>query len=236
VLTTLQRFVAEAVPARWGLCEPPDHALAEEGVGGLLEFLDAHRDETVIVTAGRRPFVSADFALRRDWGWHPQFNRFEVTHVLIEVDARLLDQKGWPRQLAVAFEALSRAIRPFYGEARVREKVDPSVGSDPETQPRPIQYNWWCGLPVSPPMAAVLGPPYRALWPEFGSTTTHGLAFDGPELWGRRETLVWRPPRGLTQRYDGRWTPFRTLGGVQGYSLDYPDPDPDIWPFEDNPA
>ena len=222
----------EALPGRWGLYEPPDHSLTEEGPTGFAQFLDAHRDEP-IMTRGRPPFVNSDYRLVRRCTWKARMFRFEVVHVRIDIDAQLLDQPGWGRQVPEVFTALSAVVQPFYAEARVRKDVDRQrIDFDSRSPVHPIPDNRWAGLPHAPPIAAVLGKPYKSLWPTFG-TEIDGLSVAGQPEWSRDQQLPWDAPRNLLQPADPEWR--ATVGG--GFLL--PDPPRAVartWPFDPPPS
>jgi hypothetical protein len=231
LVNALATNLPDALPGRWGLYEPPNHSLAEEGPDGFARFLEEHRSD-LVVTRGSPPFLDADFRLDRQFGWHHRLFRYEVPHVLIELDAQLLEQPGWGRHLSGVFAALSQIIEPFYGEARVRKGVDRRMGHiDPESPVHPIRYNWWRGLPRLPPLAAVLGPPYRDLWAAFGSQTVGALSLESDPVWDREQTIPWTVPNGVLQPVDAHWEP---IGG--GFILQDPHDIAPVWPFESPPG
>lgn len=206
LIATMQRHLPEAIPTRWGSFEPPNHSLAEEGTDGLIDFLDTNRDD-LVVAAPRRPCVGLDFCMLSRWGEHIGWDRFEVPYLKIELEAQLLDQPGWGYQLSVAFGAISRVIRPFYGEARILQNVSLSTGHmEPDSPQHPIYRNWWSGIPHAPPLAAVIGPPYAESWPGFASPDPHGLAFRSSDPWTQNQPqLDWSVPEALTQEFDTYW-------------------------------
>jgi hypothetical protein len=248
LLAALVRVLPEAVPQRWGLFEPPDHSLAEEGTVGLVEFIDSNRVQVTDFPGLRPPGRYLTLYTNPRCGTDPRDSSFDVTHLKVDLDAQLLDQPGWGRQLAFAFEELSKAIEPFYGEARILRGVS-SLGPhafsyggpgrhDMLAAPvYPMQTNSWWGLPVSPPFAAVLGRPYSAYWPDFGSHRDGDLLLAHTEPWPPDPaSLPWAVPNGLQQEFDCHWargeSPPHAPAGSDRYTFSCPTVRPDIWPFQ----
>jgi hypothetical protein len=235
LISTIEARLPEAMPSRWGLHEPPNHSFSEEGTSGLAGFLDENRNN-LLVTIPRRPTVGLDFCPMSEWGENLRQGRFEVPYLNIVLEAQLLDQPGWGRHLSTAFTAFSRVIMPFYGEARILRGVSLSRGHiDPSSPQHPVYRNWWSGIPVSAPMAAVLGPPYLELWPDFAHTAQNGLAFRGSDTWTRDQSgIEWVVPEGLTQEFDVHWAPLHGEHG--GFSLEYYRERSTMWPFSESQA
>lgn len=162
LISTLQRFLPEAMPDRWDDKEPPSHRSSVEGAEGLIDFLDEHR------LAGQLAFLWPkrpvyDLSLNIAW-WGGPFPYFNALFCRIGIDAHLILQPGWPRQLPRAFREISRVIQPFYGEARL--DPDPSRGMVAgrfQPHPAPATGSWF-GVPQTPPFALVIGSPYLGKW------------------------------------------------------------------------
>jgi hypothetical protein len=221
---SLEHLLPEAVPLRWGMGEPPDHSLAEEGVDALVHFIDEFRDDLFVFKL-RRPCLDEMLVIHSEWGLRGgRFNRFETTHFSIEVDASVLEQPGWGRQLSRTFEAVNAVIQPFYAEARQLEKTTDGFGS----QRHPIRLSSWKGLPVSAPLAAALGEPYVEFWPDFPGHRSAGVVIASDESWGQGQIVDgWEPPPGLAQEFDSHWAPTSYGGHVTADPTAWPA----IWPF-----
>jgi hypothetical protein len=225
----LQRLLPEGVPRRWGLGEPPDHSLSEERVEGLVSFIDEFRDDFLVFKVVH-PCLEEHLQVHSQWGMRGgRFNRFETTHLRIDVEASVLNQPGWGRQLSRTFESVTEVIRPFYAEARVLEMAAwGRLGYDlGNSQLHPIQQSFWRGIPVSAPLAAALGDPYKAIWPDFPGPSVGNFLVASNEVWARGLTVhPWYPPPGLAQEFDGHWAPAGP-GQVTRYATSWPS----LWPF-----
>jgi hypothetical protein len=224
----LERLLPEAVPRRWGLGEPPNHSIAEEGTDALVTFVDNVRDDFIVFKAAR-PCLDEQLYVQSQWGMHGgHFNRFETTHIRIDIEASVLAQPGWGRQLALTFASVTEAIRPFYAEARLMEMIMAGrSGYDARSQLHPVPPLSWKGLPVSPPLAAALGPPYLEFWPDFPGKRVRDFVIASEEQWAVTQVVYpWDAPPGLSQEFDSHWA------SVHGGQITrHPSAWPDVWPF-----
>jgi len=232
---TLDQVLSEAVPVRWGDFEPLPFSLERDGLTGLAEYI-VRAVNQLVLTKVRPPF--SELVIHR--ASFLQLGRGPVVPVAlrIEVGGSILNQLGWGRELAVAFEEISRLLRPFYAEARLvpnREwverpggEVDWTASRDSDVGPPPVSDWDWNGFPRVAPMAMVIGPPYTAYWDVGGGTLLDGLIFYSGESWPQP------PPggvpvaaEGLLQEFDpySVWTD-RSLSGA------HPQRPPSIWPFD----
>jgi len=201
----LHAWLPEAVPTRWDQIEPPSHLLSDEGLDGLSDYLYRHGLDVNVVRTDP-PFLG--LTLR---GGGPPSERnnpnFQFSFLELAVDGRLLEQPGWPRQLAQAFEELSVAIRPFYAEARLRPggRWDRYGGAAAEIL-HPIGGARWRGFPHVPPFAMVVGPPYLELWRGYSASGPErdGLALFSSDHWPEA------PPGGLPALPEGFFQEFDT--------------------------
>jgi hypothetical protein len=190
----LDRMLPEALPRRYGLYEPPQHLYAETGKTHMLNFLEENLYKSPVLYS-RRPVVALHLGFPCPPGPHKL--GFRTNHISIEVEKEALKQPGWQEGLHQFWLSASRLIRPFYGDvrtlgSRVRHGaalfIKPPWKTGTKIMPpvsHPVKSWWWRGLPTSLGCAAVLGSPYRALWPAFDSVATilDGLAFVDTQNW-----------------------------------------------------
>jgi hypothetical protein len=161
-MSTLQRFLPEALPDKWDHIEPPSHRLSVEGTENLIDFVDGYGEARELTFLWpKRPVY--DLQLSVSW-WGGPFTYYRALFFRIGIDARLLLEPGWPRQFPRAFREISRVIQPFYGEARLDPDVSRGMVAG-EYQPHPASsVGSWFGVPQFPPFAMVIGPPYLDKW------------------------------------------------------------------------
>jgi hypothetical protein len=201
LVNTLERFLPEALPDRWDVVEPPSHRLSVEGSEGLVEFLDNDRSSLKFLWP-RKPVYQLGIDV--NW-WGKAFPYFHALYFHIGIDAALVLQPGWPRQLPRAFREVSRVIQPFYGEARPYPDLSRGlVEGRPQPNPASTIGGGWCGVPQHPPLAMVVGAPYLENWP----TAQSGAPLDGLMI---HSSDVWpqlplggcpRPPPTIAQERD----------------------------------
>lgn len=183
-LGALERTLPEAMPKRYGSFEPPKHVYEEEGRAHLAQFL---RDETSLAAwYPHRPVRSLTYAPARSP--KPDPRGFKAGYVRILIEAGALEQPGWRSAIARAWRAISTAVRPFYGDARIlRGYVSgrATLGHDRETEEHPVVAGWWSGIPARGAFAAVVGQPYLAKWPRLAEKIDRGsnLAFLELDAW-----------------------------------------------------
>ena len=151
MLTAIKTTLPEAMPARFGQCEPlPGHV--EDG--NTAPLLEAFAEDPDQFLKARTPFahiymsVPCDAELAK---WHP--NHFLRKEVVVTRVAFKLRPKAFndPRLLTL-FQAISSEIGIFYSKLR--------------TSPCPTPAWFWIGLPRGPVKALCLDDPYINLWPE----------------------------------------------------------------------
>lgn len=248
LVEVLRDVLPEAVPSRWDVSEDYRFRLADEGLDGLVEFVDSHRWDMLLraKAPARRVELYPVPASKRD-------GELRVTSLQVELDAAVLDKMGADLRLPDAFEQIGAVVEPFYGEARMLRGVAKYEGSPlrfhPSVELYPFRWNGWWGLPVKAPFAAMLGSPYRDAWPEFGDDEVAGLAVENRRPWRRdTEDLRWSVPPGLCQVYDPHWQRMdaSTLFGARagftasvpglmgpGFQMQSPEVRPSVWPFAD---
>ncbi len=100
-----------------------------------------------------------------------------------------------------------------------------------ETEVHPVRSGFWRGVPRTPGLAMVLGPPYAELWPLDGAERVGELVFLEQAEWGSGQRLDTRVPADLVQRWEPGWK--ETVQG--GYVMNWCDEFPPNWPFGPNP-
>lgn len=193
LLRCLERTTPEALPRRYGLSEPPQHAYAEPGRTHFLEFLQQHLRDG-IVWYPHRPVLGVHLGFPRP----PGASRlgFRSNCIRISMEHAVLEQPGWNTQLRRAWLELSRLIRPFYGDVRVLDNYARgglggySVG--PTSEDHPVSSWWWRGLPSNLGNAVVLGETYQKLWPTFRADADRrdGLAVITSPDWSKKVDLA----------------------------------------------
>jgi hypothetical protein len=225
-VAALQRHVTEAVPRRYGTCEPPPFQTAETGVGAFVEFLHQHLDGRVVCYMSR-PVVGlniADCDAVRD----PRAG-FRSNYVSIEFEASALDQPGWEQAIRNLWRAVSRLLRPFYGDVRLLANHLAHGGrirSDRRTDFHPVYSWWWRGIPAEPGLAVVVGPPYTDLWSPAGAESVDDLVFAETPSWAARRPLDLQVPRDLAQRWKPEWIET-SFGFTQNWCREMPE----TWPL-----
>jgi hypothetical protein len=209
---TIQRHLPEAMPRRYGLYEPPQFKYSETGLDHFIDFL---RTDSYVVVYPTHPVLSLDIHLDTGFVSRGNTRRFRTGHIALSIDASLLDDPVWANHLPKAWEALSHAISPFYGEARIlRNYISgrATYSLDGKSESHPVTGSWWRGVPVAPAMAAVIGQPYIEIWPAFRTNgkPVGNLLFASSEKWTRSDditTLVGPLPAELIQSEGKRLTP-----------------------------
>ena len=227
---TLESLLPEALPKRYGEFEPPQFRYDVEGRAHFEDFL-AENMGTLLVWYPSRPVVGVWIdahpgdGLTR-WGFTP--STFSIT-----VEASALEMPGWQLALERLWREVSLLIRPFYGDVRtlggyIRGGATYSVTA--ETEQHPVDGPRWNGVPRTLGHAAVLGPPYQHVWPEFQrhAESVDGLWFGSTAAWADPSDFsetCGPPPDGVAQPVDGR-TPYE-----RDWTL-YPK----VWPLPGPPA
>jgi len=219
---TLDSMLQEALPVRWGRFDPPDHSLASDGKGALVEFIV---EDPRIFIEGKVTNPAITF---RRWNCRVLGDRQSSVGLMtgweIELSGSLLEEPGRDAQLAQAFAALSDVLQPFYGEARlftgvsyIREWANMRRCDNPPGVTPAV----WDGFPVRPPMAMVVGPPYRDFWADLGGKQLGDLVIYIADRWpGEPAAGIPLAPPGMLQLPGRDW---------HARTIDYPG----IWPFND---
>jgi len=228
LLDTLGAHLPEAVPRRYGLYEPPQHLLAEEGREHLLSFLVENLDNHPVLYP-HRPVLNLHLACTRQH--YPPRLGFRCNSIRLAVEATVTAQPGWQEGLRRLWRALCRLLRPFYSEVRTVDgysREGATYASDRKTEVHPICDWFWRGVPRELGHAVAIGPPYVDLWPQ---ALEHGQRSEGLVVldvgsWQKGCTLDLETPDGIRQA----WTPVWVEGDL-GWSINWVKEYPEIWPF-----
>src|SRR5437773_1969812 len=163
--------------------EPPTFKLADQGRAHLQSFLLEHlREPTVWYPS--KPFAHAHLAVPPKVGASPQGYRCGL--LTLHADARVLKSRGWPLALRRLWRGVASAVHPFFAEMRRGES--------------PIRSWFWTGIPRELGLAAMIGPPYTKLWPEFVATAGEiAPGLFAMETLEDPKPLAVPPPTGIAQ-------------------------------------
>lgn len=189
LIYSLRELLPEAVPSRWDVDEDYRHRLVDEGLDGLVGFINFHRWDVLLRAKAPARTIDLYAVPPTD-----KDGELQVTCLAVELDAKVLDGKGAQR-LPDAFEQIVALIEPFYAEAvcagrgEIRRIAAPRP---PAGRGLPLPVERVVGTPDAAPVAAMLGDAYRERWPEFRTAEIAGLAVENPRPWHRAmEPLAW---------------------------------------------
>jgi hypothetical protein len=231
-LELLETLLPEALPRRYGTIEPPEYRYEPDGRPALERFLHAHGHDFILWYANA-PVIDVDFSLTREWGSNR--DGFRTNYLSVTVDAAVLAQPGWERQLRKFWRGVSLSLKPFYGDVRTLGGYRRSGGRYQRlltTMDRhPVHDQFWTGLPPDIGHAAVVGEPYAGLWPGLAGIAEFegGLGFIGTRAWHGENAVD--PFAGCIppDLADPDPIPLRGPGRA---ILRLDRPYPKIWPFE----
>ena len=167
LLNILSRQLPEAVPARYGDCEPPQFRLDRDGRPHLESFLQQHWREFCVYYPSA---PVADLHISQPQSIGPSRNGYRSGRVCIDIDVSAIAQPGWQTAVSQAWRELVRFMQPFYSDVRHLHHYSRSRGRywvKSDTESHPVCSWWWSGVPPGPVYAIALGKPYLNLWPEF---------------------------------------------------------------------
>ena len=182
-LDRLNEYVPEAVPRRYGLYEPPEFKLEEQGRGHLVQFLcEAGSDFVIAYTT--QPALGLTFNMQEEPGLGP--HGFVAHHLRIDFDRSVLAQPGWEVALKRFWRVISQLLDPFYGDVRTLkgyERRGSRLWVPQGAEDHPVDGPFWAGVPPGPAHAVVVGTPYLELWPQVGGATAGGPRLLCAEDW-----------------------------------------------------
>jgi len=225
LLLLIRRHFKEALPRRYGLYEPPQFKLEDEGLEHLVTFLTGHLDDGPVLYA-HRPVAGVSFACTQE-SEHPHFG-FRCSRIEIEVEASVLVQPGWESALRRFWHVVVFHLRPFYAEVRTLDGFLPmgaTYGSDMHTAVHPIRSWFWRGVPAELGHALALGTPYVDLWPDAAriGKVIDGFLFLDSDDW-QTQSLHIEPPSSIRQA----WMPGKDSAHYSDWKNEYPP----VWPFD----
>ena len=232
LLDVFSTYMPEALPRRYGLFEPPEHLLEEEGREHLAKYLAENIDNSPVLYP-HRPFVGLSFACTPERE-HPNLG-FRCNRLSVECEASVVKQPGWQEGLRRFWLATCDYLRPFYSEARTLQgfvRMGATYGSDMQTDVHPIRSWFWRGIPIELGHAVAIGEPYISLWPqavEAGHRVGEFVILDSGQ-WTNGNNVVSNAPDGIRQA----WTPAYANDG-RGWTVNWVTECPEIWPFESLP-
>jgi hypothetical protein len=223
-------LLPEILPRRYGLYEPPQYQLADEGCEHLSAFLLDHLDNSPVLYPNR-PILGLSFACSRE-KQHPRLG-FRCNRISVECEASVMEQPGWQEGLRRFWHRMCDHLSPFFSEVRTLNdyvRMGATYGSDMKTEVHPIRSWFWRGIPRELGHAVAIGAPYIDLWPNAqseGQPRGNLFVMDaGPWVAGNNLTI--EVPDGIRQK----WTPEYTNVGV-GWSINWVTEYPQMWPFEE---
>ncbi len=95
LVASIERLLPEALPRRFGLCEPPQHVYAKTGREYFVGFLREHADK-LVVWYPTRPVLSVVLQSPNPVG--PARRGFRANHLRIDIETSAFDQPGWESQ------------------------------------------------------------------------------------------------------------------------------------------
>ncbi len=231
LLDIFETLLPEALPRRYGTSEPPEFRYEAGGRPALERFLNEEIDN-YIIWYPHPPVIGMELLLPRNWGAFR--DGFRTNHLSVAMDAAVLAQPGWERQLNKFWRAMSIFLLPFYGDVRTiggYRRAGGQLHSHPSTtENHPVRSWFWAGLPPTVGHAAVIGDPYLALWPGLAEIAEYdgGLAFLGSPRIGQAEAerLAVGIPREIA---DPQPQSLHNSPGSAVLRLDRPFPK--LWPF-----
>jgi hypothetical protein len=179
----LECHMPEVLPRRYGYCEPPQFKLAEHGREHFVSFLKMNLRQSIVWYANL-PFTYVYLRLPPKVGGSPR--GYRCCQMRLEVQSRVLHLPGWSLALKRLWIAVAQVTSPFFAEIR--------------EGPSPVKAWWWSGIPPVLSLAAMIGPPYTELWPEFvaaGKSVSSKLFFI--ESMEERRPLSITPPTDIMQ-------------------------------------
>lgn len=179
----LDEHVPEVLPRRYGLYEPPEFKLEEEGIAHLVDFLHEAGSAFVILYP-TLPALGLTLNLQDEAGEGAY--GFAAHHLQIDFDRSVLEQPGWETALGRFWQAASWLLDPFYGDVRTLggyKRRGSRLWVPMDAEPHPVDGPFWAGVPRGPVHAVVVGPPYLEHWPGMEEGASTGFRFVSTEAW-----------------------------------------------------
>jgi hypothetical protein len=185
LIELMERELPNCLPYSYGKFGP-DYKYDQFGKEHFLRFLEENPEWSI--WRARRPILSINLNLPKPPGPRSvgkQFDGFRMNHLSIHFEKGILDAANWAAKLMKFWKAVSRDIKPVYGDIRnlgphrwQGEEIACLAGS------KAVGW-WWKGIPRTLGKAVVLGTAYQNLWSSFTSISEmkDGLAFASLPDW-----------------------------------------------------
>ena len=217
LIEVFESYMPEALPRRYGQWEPPQFKLAEHGREHFLSFLHENLRDTKVWYANR-PFTFVFLSIPPKVGG--TWQGYRCCRLELQLQARVLQAPGWPLALKRLWLAVGQVVSPFFAEIR----EGPSL----------VKSWWWNGVPPALGLAAMIGPPYEKLWPDFvavGKSASPNLFFI--ETIEQRKPLSITPPADIMQPKMPDLPRTITVAELPAYEKLTAMRYPVIWPFSE---
>jgi hypothetical protein len=193
LIELMAQLLPNCLPENYGVSEPPTHNYDHCGKEHFLQFLDENLGFSVWYP--RRPIVGVSLQLPSPPGPKiigVRFLGFRMNHLSIRFEKAILEDASWTTKLFQFWQAVSKAIRPVYGDVRnlgPHRWQGPTIGCLAGS--KAVGW-WWSGIPRDLGKAVVLGVDYQRLWPHFSmvSRTEDGFAFASLCDWQSEDDLA----------------------------------------------
>ena len=157
LLETIERFMPEALPRRYGLYEPPKEVFSDiESFKSYLLIDSSHS----IVWYPSKPVDYVNFGVPEFIG--PTWQGYRFGHFSVSIDAAVLEMPGWITTIERCFNAISLVLNPFYGDIYIlKNHIRSRTVSyhDIQTESHPISSWWWNGIPKELGVGVLIGEP-----------------------------------------------------------------------------
>jgi hypothetical protein len=216
LVEVFESYMPEALPRRYGLWEPPQFKYAEQGREHFLSFFRENLRKGGIVWYSHPPFSYVFESIPPKVG--ATWQGYRSCRLQIQLRSRAIYILGWPLALKRLWLAVSQVVSPFFAEIR--------EGDDP------VKSWWWNGIPARLGLAAMIGPPYEKLWPDFvaaGKKLSPNLFY--METIAERKLLPLIPPSDIMQPKMPELPRTILASELQAYEKLTAMRYPKIWPF-----
>jgi hypothetical protein len=157
LLETIERYLPEALPRRYGEYEPPKEKFKD--IDTFCDYFISHSKESV-VWYPTKPVVAAGLRFPEFIG--PTSRGYRFGHFSISIDSAVLDMPGWPTTIERLFKNVSEVLNPFYGDIYIIKNYirgRNTLFSDGKTERHPISSWWWNGIPRERGVGLLIGEP-----------------------------------------------------------------------------
>ncbi len=157
LLETIERYLPEALPRRYGEYEPPRETFKD--ISSFHDYFINHSKNS-IVWYPSKPVDCVNLSIPDFIG--PMCHGYRFGQFSISIDAAVLNMPGWTTTIERLFKNIGDVITPFYGDIYILKNHIRSRSvsfSDSETEEHPIVSWWWNGIPRKLGIGLVIGEP-----------------------------------------------------------------------------